>query len=80
MLTSLIRNVIGSLLSCLMMTNALAEPAAWYRWKSQTSDAEVCSQTSPGDAWDKVAGPFSDAHCQKRKKAVSYPALSSGKN
>ncbi len=42
-----------------------AGPAAWYKWHSPESDIEVCSQTSPGDGWVIVKGPFQDAVCRK---------------
>jgi hypothetical protein len=43
-----------------------ANPAPWYRWHSPLADIEVCSQTSPGDGWVIVKGPFEDALCRKR--------------
>jgi hypothetical protein len=43
----------------------LAGPAPWYRWHSRDSDIDVCSQTSPGDGWVIVKGPYKDAVCKK---------------
>ncbi len=42
-----------------------ANPAPWYRWHSPQADIEICSQTSPGDGWVVVKGPFEDALCKK---------------
>ncbi|MCG2577388.1 hypothetical protein LZ012_10325 [Dechloromonas sp. XY25] len=42
-----------------------AGPAPWYKWHSNAADYEVCAQTSPGDGWEIVKGPFQDSHCQK---------------
>ena len=43
-----------------------AGPAAWYKWRSVDSEADVCSQVPPGDAWVMVKGPFQDALCRKQ--------------
>ncbi|MBP6710919.1 MAG: hypothetical protein KA150_06705 [Propionivibrio sp.] len=43
-----------------------AGPAAWYKWHSAESAIDICSQTSPGDGWVPVKGPFSDALCRKQ--------------
>jgi len=42
-----------------------AEPAAWYKWHSPNGDFDICSQTSPGEGWVIVKGPFQDAVCKK---------------
>lgn len=42
-----------------------AGPAPWYKWHSNSADYDVCSQTSPGDGWGIVKGPFQDSHCTK---------------
>lgn len=47
--------------------NAFAAPASWYKWKSKIKDAEVCSQTSPGEGWERTAGPYRDGRCEKLK-------------
>jgi hypothetical protein len=46
---------------------AFAAPASWYKWKSKIKDAEVCSQTSPGEGWERTAGPYRDGRCEKLK-------------
>ena len=51
----------GSLLS----PSAGAAPAPWYLWASQHDDRRVCTQTSPGPGWTRVAGPYRDARCQR---------------
>jgi len=42
-----------------------AGSAAWYKWHSQENQFDICSQTSPGDGWVAVKGPFEDANCKK---------------
>lgn len=42
-----------------------AGPAAWYKWHSAESNFDICSQTSPGEGWVVVKGPFADAVCKK---------------
>ncbi|MFZ6844590.1 hypothetical protein [Undibacterium sp. RuTC16W] len=44
-----------------------AAPADWYKWRSKIEATEVCSQTSPGEGWDKASGPYKDAQCIKLK-------------
>jgi len=54
--------LLGTLLYC---ASLCAGPAAWYRWRSEESPIDVCSQTSPGDGWVPVKGPYADALCKK---------------
>ena len=42
-----------------------ADAAAWYKWHSPVNNYDICSQTSPGDGWIAVKGPFEDAQCKK---------------
>ncbi len=42
-----------------------ASGAPWYRWKNRVNHTLLCSKTSPGDAWDKFDGPYSDLRCRK---------------
>ncbi|GGC71485.1 hypothetical protein [Undibacterium terreum] len=43
----------------------LAGPAAYFRWKSKFNNYTICAQTTPGDGWEILSGPFKDAHCSK---------------
>ena len=61
-LVKLVLFVIATLFCSLLWAN----PAPWYRWHSPQADFEVCSQTSPGDGWVIVKGPFEDALCKKQ--------------
>lgn len=54
----------------LMTAIAVAGPAAWYQWRSKLEPSFLCSQTSPGEGWEKLNGPFSDARCEKRMAIV----------
>ncbi|MCY1281907.1 hypothetical protein D9M68_356710 [compost metagenome] len=42
-----------------------AAPMPFYAWQSRVDGARVCSQTSPGAGWERVAGPFRDAGCRQ---------------
>lgn len=44
---------------------AWAGNAAWYRWESRLEARMVCAQSSPGEGWKRVAGPYSDAACSR---------------
>lgn len=46
---------------------SLAAPAAWWTWASKVDGARVCAQTPLGPGWDRVAGPFRDSGCQRRR-------------
>jgi hypothetical protein len=50
----------------LCAASALAQPAPWYKWKSKLNGKEICTQTSPGDGWERSDGPFKDGRCEKR--------------
>lgn len=57
----------------LLITGAtFSAPAAWFQWRSKLNSVLVCSQTSPGDGWEKAFGPYIDARCEKLKPATSY--------
>ena len=42
-----------------------AKPAAWFLWRSPSSDLFICAQNAPGDDWVVMKGPFRDALCKK---------------
>lgn len=44
---------------------ALAGPAPYYQWRSKLNGALACSQTPLGPGWEKSAGPYRDARCEK---------------
>ena len=62
---------------CLLSISAgaLAAPAAWFKWRSKLDSVLVCSQTTPGDGWDKFSGPYLDARCEKLKTSRSVLAV-----
>jgi hypothetical protein len=55
------------LLVCLVFTAwpVWAGNAGWYRWESRLEGRFVCAQTSPGEGWKQIAGPFRDSSCSK---------------
>lgn len=64
------RSLVAAFCSALLLSASsvtFAAPASWYKWKSKIKDAEVCSQTSPGDGWERTAGPYRDGRCEKLK-------------
>lgn len=54
--------LLSTLLMCLV---AQAAPMPFYLWQSRLNGKLTCSQTSPGDGWSRLSGPFSDAGCRQ---------------
>ena len=53
---------------CLLAAASLAvfaKPAPWYQWRSKADGALACSQTPLGPGWERAAGPYRDARCEK---------------
>lgn len=48
---------------------AIAAPAPWYQWRSKADGQLACSQTPLGPGWERAAGPYQDARCEKPKLA-----------
>jgi hypothetical protein len=44
---------------------ALAAPAPYFQWRSKLNGALACSQTPLGPGWERFAGPYRDARCEK---------------
>lgn len=56
----------GASLACLLFcASALAVPAPWYLWRSKLDGRTFCAQAFPGTGWEKAAGPYRDARCEK---------------
>ena len=53
---------IVAILSC---ASVLAAPAPWYQWRSKLDGKEFCAQTSLGEGWEKISGPYKDARCEQ---------------
>lgn len=61
-----IKAVLAGLLTGLLLSPpASAGPASWHLWQSMLSGRLVCAQTSPGEGWIRLRGPFRDAGCRK---------------
>ncbi len=46
-----------------------ARPADWYVWQSKLDRTKtLCSQTTPGEGWEKFSGPYLDARCEILRK------------
>ena len=60
---------------CLLLLAILAWPAAaswagqaaWYRWESRLEGRVICAQSSPGEGWKRIAGPYGDAACTRQR-------------
>ena len=50
-----------ALLCCACSAATVAAPAHYWIW--QGKDRTVCTQTSPGKAWTRIAGPYVKADC-----------------
>lgn len=55
--------------------SALAAPAPWFVWRSKLDGREHCAQTSPGQGWERVRGPYRDLRCSQ---PVSLPTAPPG--
>ena len=55
--------LVASLL--LISLSAVAAPMPFYKWQSKLDGRYACQQTSPGDGWQKIGGPFRDAGCRE---------------
>jgi len=44
---------------------AFASEAPWYKWKNNVDRTILCSQNSPGDAWDVYDGPYKESRCKQ---------------
>lgn len=47
-----------------LVTTAYAQGAPWYLWQSKIDGKTFCLQTSPGEGWERVGGPFKDSRCR----------------
>lgn len=48
----------------LFCISVLAAPAPWYKWRSKLNGKEFCTQTFPGNGWERSSGPYKDARCE----------------
>lgn len=56
-------------LGLIFSIKAHASPAPWFRWESRMDARHVCAQTSPGEGWRRMSGPWRDAGCRFPLKA-----------
>ncbi|GAB3255342.1 hypothetical protein [Chitinimonas naiadis] len=52
-------------LTTIVSLAALAAPAPWYLWQAPGDRSTLCAQTTPGDGWVKVRGPYKDSLCKQ---------------
>jgi hypothetical protein len=49
----------------LVCVAAFASGAPWYKWQNRFDNTILCAQTSPGETWYIVQGPFMESQCRK---------------
>jgi hypothetical protein len=54
---------IFSLLLILFCSAGVTGTAPWYKWRSKLNGEVICAQTSPGEGWEKVGGPYKNVRC-----------------
>jgi hypothetical protein len=57
--------LVAAAMLVLFVSSAFAAPAPWYRWRSKLDGTVACAQTSPGEGWERIGGPYRDARCEK---------------
>jgi len=65
--------VVIAAVSTLFAISALAAPAPWYKWRSKLDGKALCTQTYPGQGWEKVSGPYKDGRCETAGLPGEYP-------
>ena len=40
-------------------------PRPFYKWQSKLDGQVACMQTSPGDGWVRLDGPYRDLRCRE---------------
>jgi len=63
--TSRISNRVCGALLVTLAVGSIAKPAPWYQWRSKADGQLACSQTPLGPGWERAAGPYQDARCEK---------------
>ena len=56
---------VSGILIATVCAGALAKPAPWFQWRSKANGSLACSQTPLGPGWERAAGPYRDARCEK---------------
>jgi hypothetical protein len=57
------RLVFTLVLLALFCSASIAGTAPWYQWRSKLNAVVVCAQTSPGEGWEKIGGPYKNGRC-----------------
>ncbi len=52
-------------LLALIGSTALAGGAPWYKWQNRADGTILCAQTTPGETWFVIQGPFMESQCRK---------------
>ncbi|MBD2838212.1 hypothetical protein ID144_14265 [Pseudomonas sp. JM0905a] len=47
-----------------LVAPSFAAPAPFFIWQSKLDGALTCAQTTPGEGWQRLGGPFRDAGCR----------------
>lgn len=57
--------LVGVVLAGFSGLAAQAAPAPFYKWQSKLDGQVACMQTSPGDGWVRLDGPYRDLRCRE---------------
>ncbi|WP_129446069.1 hypothetical protein [Pseudomonas aeruginosa] len=57
--------LVGVVLAGFSGLAAQAAPAPFYKWQSKLDGQVACRQTSPGDGWVRLDGPYRDLRCRE---------------
>jgi hypothetical protein len=57
--------IVPLVLLTLVCVAAFASGAPWYKWKNRYDGTILCAQTSPGETWYVIQGPFMESQCRK---------------
>lgn len=57
--------IASAILLALVCSAAFAAGAPWYKWQNRADGTILCAQTTPGETWYIVQGPFMESQCRK---------------
>jgi len=63
--SSLVTAKATAIIAMCLVAGVVAAPAPWYKWRSKVNGRVFCLQNSPGEGWDRTAGPFKDSRCER---------------
>jgi len=58
-------SLLAAALTAAVAGSAAGASAPWYQWRSKLTGKVVCTPFLYGE-WERIAGPFKDARCQRK--------------